>query len=210
MNDNLILEILELGPFFVNCYVVGDSATKKGILIDPGWDAERIIAFVEKLGLQIESIVITHGHADHILALDEIRNHFGAKVMIGEKDAIMLTDPGANLSGMAGEEFYTSPADRLLREGDIVGVGQLSFKVLETPGHSLGSISLYGHGVVFTGDALFLGSIGRTDFPGSDHEALISSIREKLLTLPEDTIIYSGHGPDSTIEQERDFNPFLT
>jgi glyoxylase-like metal-dependent hydrolase (beta-lactamase superfamily II) len=210
MNDDIIIEILELGPFFVNCYVVGDPQTKKGILIDPGWDAERIISFVVRLGLQIESIVITHGHADHILALDELRNHFGAKVMIGEKDAVMLTDPGANLSGMAGEEFYTSPADRLLCEGDIVSVGRFTFKVLETPGHSLGSISLYGNGVVFTGDALFLGSIGRTDFPGSDHETLIASIQNKLLTLPGDTIIYSGHGPDSTIGQERDINPWLT
>ena len=210
MNDDLIIEILELGPFFVNCYIVGDKKSKMGIIIDPGWDAQEIMLFVERLGLKIENIVITHGHSDHIVALDDLRRHFGVRVMIGEKDAPMLVDPGENLSGMAREEFHTDPADILLHDGDIIPVGQFSFKVLETPGHSPGSISLYGNGFVFTGDALFLGSIGRTDFPGSDYDTLMDSIQKKLLTLPEDTIIYAGHGPDSTIGQEKGFNPFLT
>jgi glyoxylase-like metal-dependent hydrolase (beta-lactamase superfamily II) len=209
MNDDLIIEILELGPFFVNCYIVGDAETKEGFIIDPGYDPERIISFVEGLGLKIGTIAITHGHADHIAALDEIRRHFGARVLIGEKDAPMLGDPEANLSEFAGERFVTGGADRLLKEGDTVAAGKYTFKVLETPGHSPGSISLYGHGAVFTGDALFLGSIGRTDFPGSSYETLIESIHEKLLTLPDDTIVYSGHGTDTTIGQERDFNPFL-
>jgi len=209
MNDDLIIEILELGPFMVNCYIVGDAQSKEGFIIDPGYNAERIIALAEKLGLKIDKIVITHGHADHIAALDEVKRHFQAKVLIGEKDAHMLGDPEANLSEFTGESLTAGGADQLLREGDTVSAGKFAFKVLDTPGHSQGSISLYGHGVAFTGDALFLGSIGRTDFPGSSHETLINSIHSKLLTLPDNTIVYSGHGTDTTIGQEREFNPFL-
>ncbi|UCE68121.1 MAG: MBL fold metallo-hydrolase [Candidatus Zixiibacteriota bacterium] len=206
----MIIEILELGPYFVNCYIVGDSKTRNGIVIDPSWEPERIINHVEKYGLEIEKIVITHGHADHIGALDKIRSHFGATVCIGEKDASMLTDAVANLSGLSGESVMTDPADRLLREGDEIKIGRFAFKVLETPGHSPGSISLYGHGAVFTGDALFLGSIGRTDFPGCSFEALMDSIKNKILALPDETIVYPGHGPDTMVKQEREYNPFLT
>lgn len=209
MNDNLIIEILELGPFFVNCYIVGDSNAGKGIIIDPSWESERIINHVTKFNLDIEKIVITHGHADHIGAVHDIRGFYKVPVYVGEKDAAMLTDPVANLSGFSGETVVTDPADELLHEGDNVQVGEFSFKVLETPGHSQGSISLYGHGVVFTGDALFLGSIGRTDFPGCSFDVLMDSIKNKILTLPDDTIVYPGHGPDTMIKQEREYNPFL-
>lgn len=210
MNDDLIIEILELGPYFENCYIVGDNESKKGIIIDPGDEAEKIISFVEKLNLKIEKIIITHGHVDHIGAVDEIRVRYKVPVMIGEKDAVKLTDSNENLSSLSGDNVYSGPAEKFLKEGDIISVGKYDFKVLETPGHTVGSISFYGNGVVFTGDALFLGSIGRTDFPGGSHEQLIASIQQKLLTLPGDTIIYAGHGPDSTIEQEREFNPFLS
>ncbi len=210
MNNDPLIDILELGPFFVNCYIVGDAESGEGMIIDPSWEPDRIIAHVSKHGLNIDKIVITHGHADHIGALDDIRGHFKAPVLIGEKDALMLTEPRANLSGMTGGQIITGPAEEFIKEGDTISVGRFNFKVLETPGHSPGSISLYGHGVAFTGDALFLGSIGRTDFPGCSHATLIDSIKTKLLTLPDDTIIYSGHGPDSTIGQEREFNPFLS
>jgi len=210
MTDDLIIEILELGPYFVNCYIVGDSKTKNGIIIDPSWEPERIINHVAKYDLNIEKIVITHGHADHIGGVDKIRSFYNAPVYIGEKDAVMLNDAAANLSGLSGESVKTDPADELLREGDEIKVGRFSFKVFETPGHSPGSISLYGHGVVFTGDALFLGSVGRTDFPGCSFEVLMDSIKNKILTLPDDTIVYPGHGPDTMVKQEREYNPFLT
>jgi glyoxylase-like metal-dependent hydrolase (beta-lactamase superfamily II) len=210
MNDELLIEILELGPFFTNCYIIGDTESRKGMIIDPGSDADRIIFFVDKHNLYIENIVVTHGHLDHIGALNEIRKRYSAPVLIGEKDAIMLVDPGVNLSEFADGEISSGPPEGLLHEGDFVLVGKYRFQVLETPGHTPGSISLYGHGVVFSGDALFLGSIGRTDFPGSSYETLLNSIHKKLLTLPDDTIIYSGHGPDSTVGQEREFNPFLS
>jgi len=209
MSDELILEILELGPYFVNCYIVGDPASREGMIIDAPSDPERIISHVEKFGLNISKIVITHGHADHLGALDILRHHYNVPVLIGEGDAYMLTDPAANLSGFSGQKVSTDPPDGTLKDGDIVTVGQYAFKVLSTPGHSPGSISLYGANVVFTGDALFLGSIGRTDFPGCSYETLIKSITAKLLTLPDDTIVYAGHGPDSTIGQEREYNPFL-
>lgn len=209
MTEEPVIEILELGPFFVNCYIVGDPGSKEGLVVDPSWEPQRIISHVDKLDLKISKIVITHGHADHIGALDEIRKTFEAPVFIGEKDAAMLTNPVSNLSGLAGEDIITTEPDGFLKEGDKVTVGRFSFDVLETPGHSQGSISLYGHGVVFTGDALFLGSIGRTDFPGCSLDVLIASIRNKLLTLPDETIVYPGHGPDTTIGQEKQFNPFL-
>ena len=209
MNNEMILEILEIGSYFVNCYIIGDPQSKEGMIIDPGHDSERIISYVNKLGLNISRIVITHGHADHIGALDEIRKHYDVPVLIGAGDSHMLTDSDANLSEFSGQKVSTSPANMTIKEGDTVNVGQFSFKVFETPGHSPGSVSLYGNGVVFTGDALFLGSIGRTDFPGCSHDVLIESIRTRLLTLPDDTVVYSGHGPDTTIGQEREYNPFL-
>lgn len=209
MTDEIIVDILELGPFFVNCYIVGDPDSKEGIIIDPSAESAKIISHVDRYGLDISRIIITHGHADHIGALDEIRKYYRVPVFIGRGDAHMLTDWRANLSGMSEQQISTDPPEETLQEGDIVNVGHFEFQVFETPGHSPGSISLYGHGMVFTGDALFLGSIGRTDFPGCSHEILIKSIREKLLILPDETIVYAGHGPDSTIGQEREYNPFL-
>ena len=172
MDNNLIIDILELGSYFVNCYIVGDKQTKSGIIIDPSWNPDRIIEQVHSNNLNIEKIIITHGHADHIGAINEIRKEFKVPVYIGEKDNIMLTDPNANLSGLSGEHVMSDPAENFMSEGEVIEVGNFKFKVLETPGHTQGSVSLYGHGAVFTGDALFMGSVGRTDFPGGSRPSV--------------------------------------
>jgi hydroxyacylglutathione hydrolase len=207
---DIFIEIIPVGGIETNCYLIGDD--KEAILIDPGEDASKIVAMIKKRNIKIAKIVITHGHIDHIGAVTELRQYTGAPVLIHAEDANMLTDAMANLSAVFDMPFTTAPADGFLKEGDIVSAGNVNLKVLFTPGHTPGGISLYeaNAGVVFAGDALFAGSIGRTDFPLSSHEQLIEAIQEKLLTLPDETIVYPGHGPQSTIGEEKEGNPWLT
>jgi hydroxyacylglutathione hydrolase len=207
MSDLLRIETLQVGSYLTNCYIV--HANGRGIVIDPGDEAQRIIFLIKKQNLKIEKIILTHGHIDHILALPEIKKYTGAPILIHPDDAIMLTDPAANLSVYHGLSFSTEPAETMLNEGDIIEFGVYEFKILHTPGHTPGGISLVIEKSAFTGDALFAGSIGRTDFPGSNHQTLIDSIRRKLLALPDETIVYPGHGPATTIGEEREMNPWL-
>jgi hydroxyacylglutathione hydrolase len=182
------------------------------MLIDPGDDADKIIGQIKKRNVEVTKIVLTHGHADHIGAIPDLKKYTGAPVLIHSEDAIMLTDSMANLSAVFDAPFVAEPADGLLKDGDLIFAGDIKLKVLFTPGHTPGGISLYeaNAGVVFTGDALFAGSIGRTDFPMASHEQLIEAIQEKLLSLPDETIVYPGHGPQSTIGEEKEGNPWLT
>jgi len=207
MSDLPRIESLQVGPFITNCFVV--YVNDLGLVIDPGDEPDRILELIERRKLKIEKIILTHGHIDHISALPEIKKQTGAPVFIHPADAIMLTDPAANLSAYHEPLFSTAPADQMLDEGEIIALGEHYFKVLHTPGHTPGGISLLGEKLVFTGDALFAGSIGRTDFPGSDHQTLIDSIRRKLLTLSDDILVYPGHGPATTIGKERETNPWL-
>jgi glyoxylase-like metal-dependent hydrolase (beta-lactamase superfamily II) len=208
----MILETLEVGPFASNCYIVGSETSKEGIIIDPGAEAKTILRATERLELSIPWVVLTHSHIDHITALRPVMEGTGAKLAIhqAEGDA-KLTQVFARMFGpLMGGSLKSLPApDRLLQDGDKVEVDGLSFGVLHTPGHSPGGISLVGYGMVFCGDTLFNLSIGRTDFPGSSYAQLISSIKSKLLTLPDETIVLPGHGPQSTIGFERQLNPFL-
>ena len=205
----MILQMLVVGPFGSNCYVVGSEKTKEGIIIDPGADAEAIIDMVHKLGLNITLIVATHGHADHLGALSQVKEATKAPFALHADEAPTLPKISKYISSMFGVRLAPlPPPDRLLHEGDTIKVGELSLKVLHTPGHSPGGISLVGHGVVFSGDTLFNYGIGRTDFPDGDYDALMESIRTKLMTLPDKTVVLSGHGTETTIGAERKGNPF--
>lgn len=203
----MILKKLVVGPFASNCYIVGSELTKEGMIIDPGEGAKQILKGVESLELDIKFIVITHGHIDHIGALTGVKEATGAEVCIHAKDAKYLQE--RPLITAFGPFPDSPPPDRLLEGGDSIDVGDLHFLVLHTPGHSPGGICLLGHGMVFTGDTLFNYGIGRTDFPDGSHSRLMNSIHAKLMVLPDDTIVYPGHGPETTIGTERGANPFL-
>ena len=207
----MILKLLTVGPFASNCYIVGSESSKLGIIIDPGAEAKLILKTVNNLGLTISLIVVTHMHFDHVGALTPVKEGTGAKFTLHEAEAEAgLGVFSRMLSSMTGGSFSQLPKpDRLLKDGDTIGIDGLHFTVLYTPGHSPGGISLYGHEIVFTGDALFNYGIGRTDFPGCSYDQLMESIQNKLMTLPDETIVYPGHGPSTTIGKERRGNPFL-
>ena len=204
----MILRKMELGSFGTNCYIVGDEVTKEGMIIDPGDEGSGILKQVKALGLTIELIVLTHSHIDHIGGLAEVKKATGAEIAIHESEAPFLLKQPWRLDFMPPSP-PSPPAVRLLKEGDTITVGKLKFKVLHTPGHTIGGISLLGDGVVFTGDTLFNFSVGRADFPGSDYNQELNSIHDKLMPLPDDTKVYPGHGPTTTIGTERRSNPFL-
>jgi len=204
----MILNKLVVGPLASNCYIVGSESNKEGMIIDPGDEAEVILRNVKDLGLEIRSIVLTHGHIDHIGALKEVKEATGAEVTIHTDEAQALQkQPLSTLLGLA----YPTPLppDRLLQDGDSMDIGDVHFLVLHTPGHSPGGICLLGQGVVFSGDTLFNYGIGRTDLPGGSHSQLMNSIHTKLMILPDNTVVYPGHGPETTIGTERRGNPFL-
>ncbi|MFC1918566.1 MBL fold metallo-hydrolase [Chloroflexota bacterium] len=205
----MIIEKLELGPFASNCYIIGAESGQEGMIIDPGDEAGTILKTVGELGLKIKLIVLTHAHIDHIGALKEVKEATGAEAAIHEDDAESL-QAKSPLSTMFNLSIQAPPpSDRLLKGGDSIDIGGLYFLVLHTPGHSPGAISLLGEGVVFTGDTLFNFGIGRTDFPGCSYSQIMDSIHTKLMVLSDDTIVYPGHGPKSTIGTERQWNPFL-
>lgn len=206
LKGDLTVKRFVIGPLGTNCYVVADVSTKEACLIDPGSDPEPIKSYITGEGFTVKFIINTHGHYDHVGA----NASFRAPIFIHELDAEFLTDPVKNLSRVFTSGIVSPKAGRLLREGDMIKLGAHDLKILHTPGHTPGSISVVTEGMAFTGDALFAGSIGRSDFEYGDQDQLIRSITDKLLTLKDDTVIYPGHGEPSTIGEEKKSNPFFS
>ncbi|MDP8254144.1 MAG: MBL fold metallo-hydrolase, partial [Candidatus Alcyoniella australis] len=183
----MILEMLETGPLAVNCYIVGDEETKQAAVIDPGGHAQMILDLVNKHGLSVKYIINTHSHWDHTGGNAELKQSTDAPILIHEAEADMLANSAATASLFGMSVPSSPPADQLLKEGDEVEVGAIKMRVLHLPGHSPGGIGLVFDKVAIVGDSLFCGSIGRTDLPGGNHNALLDNIRRKLFTLPDDT-----------------------
>jgi len=205
----MIIRYITVGPVMTNCYVVGCEETRKGIVIDPGDEVDRILLEAAEAKLTIEHIINTHGHFDHVGGNSRLKAATGATLMIHPLDAPML-DAVADSAAAWGLRAENSPKpDRLLNEGDSVPFGNLTFKVLHTPGHTPGGISLFSDGHVFVGDTLFAGSVGRTDFPGGDFNVLKASIQEKLFALDDAVKVWPGHNQETTIAREKRMNPFV-
>ena len=200
---------MEVGHLGTNCYIAYCERTRKAVVIDPGGNGDEIIGVLQREKLTLDSIINTHGHADHIAANDQLKQATQAPVLIHSADAGMLTSAQQNLSAFIGAGFSVGAGDRLLAENDVIECGHFRLKVIHTPGHTPGGICLLSEGVLFAGDTLFAESIGRTDFPGGSYKLLIQNIKEKLLPLPDDVKVLPGHGPDTTIGWERKMNSFI-
>jgi len=214
----MTVQTLVVGDLQSCCYIVSNSGQREVIVIDPGDEGERIAAELGDADLVPELIIDTHGHGDHIGGNAALKKAFpDAQLCIHPADADMLTQPKKNLSVFLGFLVRSPEADRLLEHGDRIEVGSLTFEVRHVPGHTDGGIVLYHSpngpddpGILLCGDAVFAGSVGRTDFPGGDWELLLESIRGQILSLPDNTIVYPGHGPTTTVGEERSNNPFLS
>jgi hydroxyacylglutathione hydrolase len=205
------LEMLTVGSLFTNCYVVWCSKTKEAIVIDPGFDrrgeSEKVLGVLRENGLRVKFVVDTHGHPDHVCGNGVVKEATGALVLIHELDAGLLGEVGRGLFPF-GSGVVSCCADGFLVEGGVVEFGEVVLRVLHTPGHSRGSVSLVGEGCVFSGDTLFAGSVGRWDLPGGSGVELLGSLR-RLAGLPDGFVVYPGHGPKSTVGEEKSSNPFL-
>ncbi len=205
----MLIEAITVGPLQVNCFVIACSETRQAMVIDPGDDGERILEFLQKEGLHLQTIINTHGHFDHIGANRFLVAATGAELLIHERDVPLISKAAEHAALYELKGTPSPPPTRMLQGGETLTVGELEVAVIHMPGHSPGGIALLVDGHLFSGDSLFAGSIGRTDLPGGDYRQLIDGIREKLLTLPDTTVVHPGHGPDTTIGREKRINPFV-
>ena len=202
--------VMEVGPLAENTYIVEHAATRTGVVVDPGDEGEEIASRLAERGITLDKILLTHGHFDHVGAVRFLRDRTGAKIHV-HPDEVGRMRTAARQGGMFGLHVQDPPApDVLLREGDRVPLGDQEFRVLHTPGHTPGHVTFHTGDMAFVGDLIFAGSIGRTDLPGGSHDALIRSVREKIFTLPDRTVLFPGHGPATTVGEERRSNPFFT
>jgi len=204
-----MIKIFTVGPMEANCYILYNPDKKEGLIIDPGAEGARLIKFIEQEKISIKYIINTHGHPDHIGANRRIKEYTNAPILIHQYDAPMLTKSETLLPLIFPLEFSSPPADTFIKDGDLIECAGMRLKVLHTPGHTPGGISLLLDDSIFTGDTLFSGSVGRFDLPGGSEEVLLNSIN-KILSLDENLIIYPGHGPSTTVGEELRSNPFIT
>ena len=208
-SSKLQVEHLVVGPLFSNCYIVWDDKVKQGAIIDPGDDADIILKAVKELGIEIKYILATHGHFDHIGAVAPLKKELGAE-FLAHKDDFFFIEDGKNAAHRWGFDIEQPPKpDRFIEDGEKIKVGGFELEVLLTPGHSPGGVSFLYDRMVFCGDTLFQGNIGRTDFRKGSFEELAKSIKTRLYILPDDTIVYTGHGPITTIGAEKKYNAFV-
>ncbi len=205
----MIVKKLVIPPFMANCFIVGCENTKKAAVIDPGGSTDKILMSLAESQLKLEYIINTHGHVDHASGNRKLKDATSADILIHSMDAKML-EHLSDAAAMFGISSDNSPSpDRMLADNDTISIGDITLKVIHTPGHSPGGISLFADGKIFVGDTLFQGSIGRTDLPGGDYSALISSIQNKLFPLGDEMEVFTGHGPETTIATEKKHNPFV-
>ncbi|MCI0468450.1 MAG: MBL fold metallo-hydrolase [Nitrospirae bacterium] len=203
----MLIKNIVVGPLEANCFIIADEVSKKAMVVDPGDEPERIIDFIKGNEFNVEHIVCTHGHFDHVGAASDLKKQTGAKFLI-HKDDLEIYHAAKDMAALWGFEMddIIEPDD-FVKEGEVIKVGSLRLEVIHTPGHSPGGICIYGEGIVLTGDTLFAGSVGRTDFYGGDMDKLLESIK-RLMTLPDETRALPGHGPESSIAREKRTNIF--
>lgn len=205
----MIINTIHVGHLSTNCYVITDGSSGEGIVIDPGGDVEKILAVLDEGRLRANAIILTHGHWDHIAAAIDVSRATGAGVFIHRGDGDMAADPMKNLSIVVANEQFAMEPDHPLEDGQVITVGQLEVKVIHTPGHTQGGVSLLIGDKLFCGDLIFRESVGRTGLPGSDSDLLRESILIKVMTLPDSVELYPGHGDPTTVGWERENNPYI-